>query len=113
MSGEEVGRDMAGCCAGCGERGCGCPADVWLGPAPDEPLPRTFGWKQHLLSEHSFADLERLRLSIVNDPACANPDKKSIYLYSKSARRKLDALGWAVTTKLNEKRAHADASVPA
>jgi len=79
-------------------------------------LPRNFGWKQHLLADHSFADLNRLRLSVENAPDNRNPEHvagKSIYIYTKSARRKLDALAWAVTTKLNLKRAQDAASVAA
>ncbi|MBO9710533.1 MAG: hypothetical protein J7521_20220 [Caulobacter sp.] len=68
----------------------------------------TFGWNQAKLSEHSFDDLERLRQAIVNDPASANRAHaagKSIYLHTPAARRKLDAIAWAVTTKLREQRA--------
>ena len=67
-------------------------------------LPRTFGWKAHKLSEHSYDDLNALRLSVENDPNSANPDKSSIYLYNRGARKKLDALAWAITIKLGEAR---------
>lgn len=73
-------------------------------------LPKTFGWKAYKLSDHSFDDLQRLRRSVEDDPASANPDHangRSIYLYTKSARRKVDALAWAVTIKLQENRASA------
>lgn len=69
------------------------------------PLPRNFGWKAHKLAEHSLEDLGRLRLAVEQDPASANPDRSSIYLYSKAARRKLDALAWAVYHKQRAQRA--------
>lgn len=99
-----------GGCAGCGKRGCDCPAGVWLGPAPDEdpkPKLRNFSWDAPKLSGLSFDELNELRLSVTNDPASRNPEHlagKSLYIHNKAARRKLDALAWAVTIKLNEKR---------
>lgn len=68
----------------------------------------TFGWDFTKLSAHSFEDLNALRLAVQADPASANPahaSGRSIFLYTAAARRKLDALAWAVTTKLAEKRA--------
>jgi hypothetical protein len=107
-----------GGCAGCGKVGCDCPTSVWLGPADDEPPVRklrNFGWDAPKLSDLSLDELNELRLSVTNDPASRNPDHlagKSIYIHSKSARRKLDALAWAVTIKLNEKRAAASLPTP-
>lgn len=72
----------------------------------------TFGWDHVKLSSHSFEDLNRLRLAVQDDPASANPahaSGKSIYLHTSAARRKLDAIAWAVTTKLHEQRAAAQA----
>lgn len=66
----------------------------------------TFGWKAYKLADLSFADLETLRLRIVADPKNHTPrdDKgrpvRGIWLYTPAARKKLDALAWAVTYKL-------------
>jgi hypothetical protein len=68
-------------------------------------LPRNFGWDRVRLSEHSLDDLARLRRSVEDDPASANPDHaagRSVFLYTPAARRKLDALAWAVTHRLRE-----------
>lgn len=68
----------------------------------------TFGWNQAKLSDHSFKDLDRLQQAVLSDPASANPAYaagKSIYLHTPAARRKLDAIAWAITTKLREQRA--------
>lgn len=65
--------------------------------------PRVFGWDATKLADLSFAELEALRQAVITDPANANPEHtagRSIYLYTTSARRKLDALAWAVTYKL-------------
>lgn len=105
--------DMAGRCAGCRSRNCDCPTELWLGSDEDRRIPRNYGWRAHLLADHSFTDLELLRQIVMRDPKSANPEHaagKSIFLYTKSARRKLDALAWAVTTKLNAQRHEADAT---
>lgn len=62
-------------------------------------------WDAVRLSDLSFAELEALRRQIIDDPANANPEHAtgSIDLYSKAARAKLDALGWAVFYKQQEK----------
>lgn len=70
----------------------------------------TFGWNQAKLADHSFEDLNALRLAVQNDPSSANPQHAkgaSIFLHTPAARRKLDAIAWAVTTKLAEKRSAA------
>ena len=68
---------------------------------------RTFGWDAVKLSQYSLADLNALRLSVESDPNNRNPDGGSLYIHSKSARRKLDALAWAVTYRMAEDRATA------
>jgi hypothetical protein len=76
---------------------------------PPEKIP-TFGWKAPQLSDLSFEDLNTLREQVTSDPANHNPahaSGKSIRIYTRSAERKLDALAWAVTYKLNVKRAAA------
>jgi hypothetical protein len=68
--------------------------------------PRVYGWKATKLCDLSFEELNELREMVVNDPKSANPDhaRGSIYLYTREANRKLDALAWAVTYKLAEQR---------
>lgn len=63
--------------------------------------PRNFGWKAWKLADLSFAELNELRESVTNDPANRNPPG-SFWLYTPKARKKLDALAWAVTYKLRE-----------
>lgn len=67
---------------------------------------RCYGWNAPKLSELTFEELNILRESVTNDPNNADPaySRGGIYLYKKSARRKLDALAWAVTYKLAERR---------
>jgi hypothetical protein len=60
------------------------------------------------LSEYSFAALREMRSAVIGDPANANPAHaagRDIHLYTKSARKKLDALAWAVTYRLKAQRA--------
>lgn len=66
--------------------------------------PHTFGWKAWKLADLSFAELNELREGVQNDPKNQNPPG-SFYLYTPAARRKLDALAWAVTHKLRERKA--------
>lgn len=64
-----------------------------------------FGWQAPKLADLSFEQINELRLAVVADPASANPAHKagkSIYLYTKSAMKKLDALAWAVFYKKQE-----------
>lgn len=68
------------------------------------PVP-VFGWQAWRLSDHSFEDLNALRLIVESEGANpAHAAGNSIYLYTPEARRKLDALAWAVSVKLKEKR---------
>lgn len=74
---------------------------------PRYPHP-TLGWDAVALSDYSLPQLNDLRESIVDDPANANPAHaagRDIYLYTKAARKKLDALSWAVTYRLKAARA--------
>ena len=59
----------------------------------------TFGWDPVKLSDLSLEQLNDLRLSVAADPANRNPDRKSIFLHTKAAMRKTDALAWAVYHK--------------
>ncbi len=69
-----------------------------------------YGWKAWKLSDLSFEDLSTLRETIINDPKNHAPrnahghPRSGIYLYTPAARRKLDALSWAVTYKIQERR---------
>lgn len=64
------------------------------------------GWSATRLSDaYTFEQLNSLRLEV--EAAGANPRHatgQEINLYTPAARRKLDALAWAVTHKLKEKK---------
>jgi hypothetical protein len=68
---------------------------------------KVYGWDAVKLSEaYSLDELAQLRDVVTSDPVNANPDHakgKSIYLYTKSARKKLEAIGYAIYYKLDEK----------
>jgi len=61
------------------------------------------------LGDKSFEELDKLRLSIENNPKNRLPDG-SFHLYIPSARKKLEDIAWGITYKLarmearNEKR---------
>lgn len=59
-----------------------------------------FGWNPcRLADEYTPAELARAALEIHNDPANANPEHaagRSIYLLSKTARKRADAVAWAI-----------------
>lgn len=65
---------------------------------------KNYGWRATKLADaYSLEELDALRRDVESDPASANPDHaqgRSIYLFTKQARKKLDALAWAVTYKL-------------
>lgn len=54
------------------------------------------------LSKLSFDELEAMREKIEQEGAIT--EKNSFYLYDKKSRIKLDAIAWAITYKLQEKR---------
>ena len=54
------------------------------------------------LSKLSFDELEAMRGKIEREGFI--PEKNSFYRYDKKTRIKLDAIAWAVTYKLQEKR---------
>lgn len=75
------------------------------------PRRKVFGWSAPKLSDaYTLAELEEIRQEIISDPANLNPEQNSIYIYCKQARRKLDALAWAVTYRLGEKKRAAHAA---
>jgi hypothetical protein len=63
---------------------------------------KVYGWKATELANHlSLAELVTLRASVTDDPKNQRPSgANTIWLYTKSARKKLDAIGWAITYKL-------------
>ena len=57
---------------------------------------------------YSFEELNALRIEVESAPESRNPAHlagRSILIYSPAAMRKLDALAWAVTYKLAERKA--------
>ncbi len=74
---------------------------------------RNYGWKAHLLAQHSFEDLAKLEEQVKAEHA--NPrneegrmvesGKPTIFLYDCKGRKKLDALSWAVYHKTKKKAA--------
>lgn len=67
-----------------------------------------YGWDPvELYRNLDLVALNDLREAICADPANTNPAhaRGDIYLYTKSARRKLDALSWAVTYHLMDRKA--------
>ena len=54
------------------------------------------------LAELSFKELNIRREKIENEGRIS--DKSSFYLYDAKTRRKLDAINWAITYKLQEKK---------
>jgi protein-L-isoaspartate O-methyltransferase len=94
------------------------PAAVAATPAPAEKPMKNYGWDAVKLADaYSMDELGKLRAQV--EAEHANPfDEKNRYtengkstlnLYDKKGMKKLEALSWAVTYKLQEKRAAADA----
>lgn len=75
------------------------PEEVPIQPKA-APRPRNFGWDAvKLANAYSADELSKMIVNIMEDPENENPDYragKSLYIYSKSARKKLDALGLAI-----------------
>lgn len=67
---------------------------------------KIYGWDAVKLSDaYSLDELAQLRTIITDDPENADPEHaqgNSIFLYKKSARKKLEALSYAVYYKLEE-----------
>jgi 2-polyprenyl-3-methyl-5-hydroxy-6-metoxy-1,4-benzoquinol methylase len=94
------------------------PAEAAAAPAPAEKPMKNFGWDAVKLADaYSMDELSKLRAQV--EAEHANPfDEKTRYtengkstlnLYDQKGMKKLQALAWAVTYKLQEKRAAADA----
>lgn len=71
--------------------------------------PKCYGWDAvQLASNLTMEELVALQTEVQNDPKSKNPDHdgptKSIWLYTKPARKKLDAIAWAITYKLQERK---------
>lgn len=60
-----------------------------------------FSWSAPRLSSLSLVALNELREAVISDPANDN-GRGQLFLYTPSARRKLDALSYAVYFKLRE-----------
>jgi hypothetical protein len=68
---------------------------------------KCFGWNPSRLYRNlTVEQLGELRRQVEADPKSANPmhGKGSIYLYTPAARRKLDAIAWAITYHLEDKK---------
>ncbi|WP_420478282.1 hypothetical protein [Brevundimonas sp. FT23028] len=69
---------------------------------------RTYGWSPARLSDaYTTAELTAWLQELSSDPANANPDHaagRSVYLHSQAARRKMDALSWAITHRMKADR---------
>lgn len=69
---------------------------------------KTFGWDAVKLYQNlNTAQLQEMMQSIYADPANANPayaSGRDIHLYTKSARKKTDALSWAITYHLMDRK---------
>lgn len=67
---------------------------------------RVYGWRPVAMFENlSLGQLTDLMQWVQNDPKSANPlhaSGHSIFLYTKAARKKLDAIGWAITYHLKK-----------
>jgi hypothetical protein len=52
----------------------------------------------------TIEELLAIKKQLQEDPKSQNPDKKSIFKYSPKARKKLEELDWAITSKMREVR---------
>jgi hypothetical protein len=68
---------------------------------------KCYGWKSFDMYKNlNIEELLALRKKVEEDPKSQNPlhAKGSIFLYTKAAERKLDAISWAVTYHLQDKK---------
>ncbi len=69
------------------------------------------GWKAWIMADKlTQAQLLELMQAVQSDPASQNPAHaagKSIWLYTVAARKKLDAIGWAITYQLKDRKSAA------
>ena len=71
------------------------------------PKIKCYGWDSVKLYRNlSMSELTALQQQVQVDPKSRNPAHAtgSIYLYTKAARRKLDAISWAMTYHLQDAR---------
>lgn len=89
--------------------------------AAETPM-KNYGWDRVKLADaYSLEDLNKLRQQVMAEHANPTDEngrprengQSTIYLYDKKGRQKLDNLAWAVTYKLQEKRATEAAAAPA
>lgn len=60
-----------------------------------------------LYQKYSIEELQKMDQAIRDDPKNHNPEHlvgKSIWIYTKQARKKMDAIGWAITWHLRDRR---------
>lgn len=60
-----------------------------------------------LYTHYSIEELVEMQQAIMDDPANANlahAEGTSIYLYTKTARKKMSMIAWAITHHLQDKR---------
>jgi hypothetical protein len=70
---------------------------------------KCWDWKAtDMATNLTMEELVELQQQVQNDPANKHPTRQrggdTIWLYKKEAQRKLDAIAWAVTYKIEEKR---------
>lgn len=69
---------------------------------------RVYGWKPYELSKHlTVSQLIELDEDVRHDPRSANPEHaagRSIYIYTRAARKRMEAIGWAITHHIQRRR---------
>lgn len=67
---------------------------------------RTFGWDACKLSDaYTRRELGEIMTALAEDPANRNPEHaagRSIHIYTNAARKKMDAVAWAIHYRLRE-----------
>ena len=54
--------------------------------------------------KYSLKELEKIMQEVTDNPANKNPEKNSIYIHSKNARKRMDDISWAITWHLRDLR---------
>ncbi len=61
----------------------------------------------NLYKRHSMEALTAMQQAICDDPACRNPEKGSIWIYTPAARKKLADIAWAIRYHMEDRQAAA------
>lgn len=70
---------------------------------------KKYGWNPaKLATAYTTEELVALQKEVCADPK--NQNRQGIWLYTPEARRKLDAIAWAITYKIREAREKAGAA---